>query len=153
MIPAKVKIERAQTKEQIAACHPVMVQLRPQFDCAAFVSAIERMAHEGYRLIYLADPDIRAVAGFRKMEMLATGTVLYVDDLVTSEAHRSKGYGKHLLAWLLDEAKKQNCLYLELDSGLKRLDAHRFYEKNGMSKAAFHFSLPATAAKAWSAQP
>jgi len=148
-----MKIALAKTKDEIITCHPVMSQLRPHLDCAAFVTATERMKNEGYQLVYLADPDIRAVAGFRKMEMLATGTVLYVDDLVTAGAHRSKGYDKHLLAWLLDEAKKQNCLYLELDSGVKRLDAHRFYERNGMSKAAYHFSVAATAKKAWSAQP
>jgi len=148
-----MKIQFASIEEDIAACHPVMSQLRPHLDRPAFVSAVGRMKTEGYNLVYLTDPDIRAVAGFRKMEMLATGTVLYVDDLVTSEAHRSKGYGKHLLAWLLDEAKRLHCQYLELDSGLKRLDAHRFYEKHGMSKAAFHFSVPASAKKAWSAQP
>jgi len=147
-----MKIALAKTKDEIIACHPVMSQLRPHLDSTAFVTTTERMKNEGYQLVYLADPDIRAVAGFRKMEMLATGPILYVDDLVTSAAHRSKGYGKHLLEWLLDEAKKQNCKYLELDSGLPRLDAHRFYERHGMSKAAFHFSIPATAAKQWSAQ-
>jgi GNAT superfamily N-acetyltransferase len=126
-----------------------MRQLRPHLDSSAFLAAVKRMSAEGYKLVFVADPDIRAVAGFRKMEMLAMGTVLYVDDLVTSEAQRSKGYGGRLLAWLLDEAKRQQCQYLELDSGLKRLDAHRFYERNKLEKAAFHFSVPALASKPW----
>jgi GNAT superfamily N-acetyltransferase len=111
------------------------------------------MKTEGYRLIFLTDPDVRAVAGFRKMEMLAMGTVLYVDDLVTATPHRSHGYGKQLLAWLLNEAKRQNCQHLELDSGEQRLDAHRFYSREGMEKNAFHFSVPATAENMWSAKP
>jgi GNAT superfamily N-acetyltransferase len=81
------------------------------------------------------------------------GTVLYVDDLVTAAEHRSKGYGKALLDWLLAEAKQEQCQYLELDSGVKRLDAHRFYETNGLGKTAFHFSIPALAGKPWSASP
>ena len=149
----KMKVALAKTDEEIAACYPVMRQLRPHLDSSAFLSAVKRMSVQGYLLVFLADPDICAVAGFRKMEMLAMGTVLYVDDLVTSASHRSRGYGKQLLAWLLEEAKKQECQYLELDSGVKRVDAHRFYERNGMAKAAFHFSIPARASAAWNAQP
>ena len=81
------------------------------------------------------------------------GTMLYVDDLVTATGHRSKGYGKALLAWLHTEARSQQCQYLELDSGVKRLDAHRFYETHGLAKVAFHFSIPALAGKPWSATP
>jgi GNAT superfamily N-acetyltransferase len=144
-----MKIAFANTDEEIAACHPVMRQLRPHLDAPAFLAAVKRMRAEGYFLVFLADSDVRAVAGFRKMEMLATGRVLYVDDLVTCEKHRSLGYGRHFLMWLLKEAKRRHCQYLELDSGLKRLDAHRFYERNGLAKVAFHFSVPAEAKKAW----
>ncbi|HEY1663648.1 MAG TPA: GNAT family N-acetyltransferase [Verrucomicrobiae bacterium] len=147
-----MKITHATTDEEIAACFPVMQQLRTHFDLAAFLTTVQRMKAEGYHLVFIADPDVRAVAGYRKMEMLATGPVLYVDDLVTAAEHRSRGYGKALLAWLLEEAKKQECQYLELDSGLKRLDAHRFYELNGLEKAAFHFSIPARAKAAWTAK-
>ena len=124
----------------------------PDLDPAAFLECIERMKDEGYKLVFLADPDVRAVAGYRKMEMLATGAVLYVDDLVTSKGQRSKGYGKQLLAWLVDEAKRLDCKYLELDSSVKRLDAHRFYERNGLARVAFHFSIPARASAVWKAQ-
>jgi GNAT superfamily N-acetyltransferase len=147
----KMKIALATTDEEIAACYSVMRQLRPHLDLPAFLAAVKRMKAEGYLLLFLADPDVRAVAGFRKMEMLSTGAVLYVDDLVTCASCRSRGYGKKLLAWLLDEAKKQECQYLELDSGSKRLDAHRFYEREGMAKKAFHFSIPALASAPWSA--
>ena len=34
----------------------------------------------------------------------------------------------------------QGCVRLRLDSGLQRLDAHRFYEANGMQKAGYHFN-------------
>ena len=144
-----MKIVPLVTKSQIASCFPVMRQLRPHLDATAFSAAVGRMRKQGYRLVAILDPDVRAVAGYRFWEMLAMGTVLYVDDLVTALEHRSKGYGGHLLNWLLDEAKKQNCAYLELDSGIKRIDAHRFYERNGLEKAAFHFSIPAKAKEPW----
>ena len=144
-----MKINSADTLEKITACFPVMHELRPHLDLPNFLAAMERMKAEGYRLIYVTDPDVRAVAGFRKMEMLVRGPVLYVDDLVTAAAHRSKGYGRHLLGWLHAEAVEQKCKCLELDSGLQRLDAHRFYEKNGLQKSAFHFTTPADMETRW----
>jgi GNAT superfamily N-acetyltransferase len=141
------------THDQIASCFPVMNELRPHLEPAAFTAAVTRMQKQGYQLVAVLDPDLRAVAGYRLMEMLAMGPVLYVDDLVTAARHRSKGYGRHLLDWLLAEAKRQGCAYLELDSGVKRLDAHRFYERHGMQKAAFHFSIPANAEAPWVAKP
>jgi GNAT superfamily N-acetyltransferase len=148
-----MKIAPLATEQDITNSYPVIRQLRPHLDLAAFVAAVARMQKQGYRLVGLFDPDLRAIAGFRLIEMLAMGTVLYVDDLVTAAEHRSRGYGKHLLDWLVTEAKGQNCAYLELDSGLKRLDAHRFYERHGLQKAAFHFSIPANALAPWSTSP
>lgn len=36
-------------------------------------------------------------------------------------------------------AVKEGCHQLHLDSGIQREGAHRFYEREGMSKGAFHF--------------
>jgi GNAT superfamily N-acetyltransferase len=146
-------IRRLTTNEQIANSFPVMNELRRHLDAAAYTAAVARMQKQGYQLVGLFDPDLRALAGYRFFEMLAMGSVLYVDDLVTAAQHRSKGYGGQLLDWLLAEAKRQGCAYLELDSGVKRLDAHRFYERHAMLKAAFHFSIPANAAAPWAAIP
>ena len=70
--------------------------------------------------------------------------------MVTAAEHRSNGYGRQLLQWLREEAARQDCAYLELDSGLKRLDAHRFYERYALEKVAFHFSVPIKAHVPWS---
>jgi GNAT superfamily N-acetyltransferase len=75
------------------------------------------------------------------MEMLYCGRILSVDDLVTDETMRSKGLGKALLDWLTREARSLGCGQLHLDSGLHRLDAHRFYERESLTKTAFHFAV------------
>jgi GNAT superfamily N-acetyltransferase len=146
-------MRRLTTNEQIADSFSVMRELRRHLDAAAYTAAVARMQKQGYQLVGLFDPDLRALAGYRFFEMLAMGPVLYVDDLVTAAQHRSKGYGRALLDWLLAEAKRHGCAYLELDSGVKRLHAHRFYERHGLQKAAFHFSVPANAPGPWIAKP
>jgi GNAT superfamily N-acetyltransferase len=72
-------------------------------------------------LAYLEDNgEVLAVAGFRLIENLIGTRVLYVDDLVTSEARRSKGHGAALLEWLVARAHADGCTHLELDCGVQR---------------------------------
>jgi GNAT superfamily N-acetyltransferase len=61
--------------------------------------------------------------------------------VVTDEAARSRGHGGALLAWLVDQARSADCRSLELDSGVQRFDAHRFYLTNRMAISAHHFRL------------
>jgi GNAT superfamily N-acetyltransferase len=96
--------------------------------------------NSGYRLAFVLGTDgVIAVAGFRVGENLAWGRFLYVDDLVTLPAHRSKGFGSKLLLWLMELAATEGCQQMHLDSGIQRKDAHRFYEREGMKMTSFHF--------------
>jgi GNAT superfamily N-acetyltransferase len=135
-------IARATSDQDILSCYPVLSQLRPHLTETTFVERIRSMEREGFKLAYLTDTHVHAVAGYRCMDMLATGKVLYIDDLVTDAAHRSRGYGKALLDWLIGEAQREECDYLTLDSALKRIDAHRFYRRNGVVEVGLHFSVP-----------
>jgi GNAT superfamily N-acetyltransferase len=80
-----------------------------------------------------------AVAGYRYYDKLFSGRNLYVDDLVTDASRRSRGHGAALLQWLADEAKRHGCVQLELDSGVQRFEAHRFYFRERMHVSAYHF--------------
>lgn len=104
------------------------------------MTRVQRQMADGYRLAVLSvDNSVKAVAGYRIMENLAWGRFLYVDDLVTDTAARSQGHGKALLAWLAEQARQNGCAQLHLDSGAQRKDAHRFYLREGMENAGFHF--------------
>ena len=144
-----MQIAIASTDADIEACYPVLHQLRPKLDASKFVADVRRLQQYGYVLASVSDPEVRAVAGYRYYEMFATGLTLYVDDLVTDDAHRSSGYGKHLLDWLIEEAKRHACNFLTLDSGLKRLDAHRFYRRHGLQDMAIHFAIPTDGGPMW----
>jgi GNAT superfamily N-acetyltransferase len=74
------------------------------------------------------------------MEMLATGRTMYVDDLVTDETRRSRGYGKALLDWLQARAREAGCATFSLDSGTHRQEAHAFYFRERMRVTSFHFA-------------
>jgi GNAT superfamily N-acetyltransferase len=145
-----VNIAIADTDEEILACYPVLKQLRPKLSDKTLVADVRRMQKDRFLLASVRDPDVRAVAGYRYMEMFAFGPLLYVDDLVTDSTKRSHGYGKALLTWLNNEARSHGCKFLTLDSGLKRLDAHRFYRREGLQEIALHFAIPTDGGAMWS---
>ena len=135
---ASIKIT---TDQEINDCFAVMSQLRPHLARADFVSLVRTQMQQGYYLAYVEDGGVPvACAGYRYSQNLAWGKFLYVDDLITDEAQRSKGFGKLLLDWLKQQAREHHCAQLELDSGVQRKDAHRFYEREAMPITSYHFS-------------
>jgi len=128
-----------------------MRELRPHLDADAFVGIVRDMEREGYKLAFLTAVDrVVAVAGFRTKRTLFCDKFLYVDDLVTLTAERSKGYGKVLLEWLTDRARADGCAQLHLDSGMQRKDAHRFYEANNLLVSGYHFRTDLDPRVPWS---
>ena len=115
-----VSIIAAITDQQIIQTRGVMLQLRPDISVDAYLPTVRRMMEsDGYRLAAIVAQDVvRAVAGYRYMEMLYCGKIMYVDDLNTDPQCRSKGYGKSLMDWLKNEAKMNGCGQLHLDTGV-----------------------------------
>ena len=144
MNAAPVRIAIAEDDSDLRRCFEVMRELRSHISAVEeFLERVARQQDEGYLLAYLeAGGEIRAVAGYRFQEMLFHGRILYVDDLVTREVDRSGGFGGKLFDWLVEQARQRGCDYFELDSGVQRFDAHRFYLLKRMKIASHHFSLP-----------
>lgn len=132
----------ASTRKEFQRCYLLIAQLRPHLSEPEFLKRVETQTAEGYKIAFV-EHDGRPVcfAGFRIMHMLAWGRLLYVDDLVTDERERSKGFGQQLMAWLIQHAKERDCDELHLDSGVQRFGAHRFYLATGMDITCHHFAF------------
>jgi GNAT superfamily N-acetyltransferase len=142
-------ITHARTDHEVLACHAVMVQLRPHVGPSEFLAAVRRMEAQGYRLLVLEDDGhVRALVGYRVIEMLRTGPVLVIDDFVTDSTGRSRGYGRLLHDKVIEEAQRAGCTAVELDSAVHRTDAHRFYFRQQMHIFAFHFTMEVPASRA-----
>jgi len=116
--------------------------LRPHIKVEEFVERVQLQFKGGYQLAAVLDEgNVVAVAGYHLSKNLAWGKYLYVDDLITNQKHRSHGFGRILLNWLRDEAKNNHCDQLHLDSGVQRKDAHRFYEREGMTFSSHHYQI------------
>ena len=123
----------------------VLVQLRTHLDEREFRAIYRSGYDEGLRFLAACD-DGRcvAVAGWRIVNGTSTIRKLYIDDLVTDEAFRSSGCGHVLLEELERRAVDAGCTSIELDSGVQRFDAHRFYLRERMDIVAHHFAKSLT---------
>ncbi|MET0648717.1 MAG: GNAT family N-acetyltransferase [Pyrinomonadaceae bacterium] len=136
------RIALAVEDDEIQNCYAVMSELRPHVPAEDFLPRVRRqMEAGGYKLAYLSDGEVKAVAGFRVSECLAWGKFVYVDDLVSKDGERSKGYGGRLFDWLVEYARGEGCDRFHLDSGVQRFAAHRFYLNKRMAIEAHHFGL------------
>ncbi len=138
-----MKIVELMTVEDFKNAFPIMRELRPM-DEEEFLSLLQIMMPQGYRLFGVYEDESAttpaALAGFRQSTTLLNGRSIYIQDLVTAEGHRSKGYGIALINHIENIAKGNNCDYLWLTSGLHRNDAHHFYEeKGGFKRSSYTF--------------
>lgn len=131
----------AQTDEEIASTYPLMKQLRPHLEEGTYVSKIKQLQlNYGYVLIAIIEDGIaKAAAGYKICDSLAWGKYLYVDDLITDQESRSRGFAKQLFDWLDEEVQRNQCQGMHLDSGVHRHDAHRFYLNRKMKISCYHF--------------
>lgn len=136
-------IAHAETDPQILDCYETMAYLRPHLERDAFVARVRMQSETGYKLAALRDDSgaVRCVAGYRVLQQLHYGGVLYVDDLSTQESERSRGHGNAMLDWLVEQARGMGLDELQLDSGVQRFDAHRFYFRKRMRISSYHFRL------------
>jgi GNAT superfamily N-acetyltransferase len=123
------------------AALPVLAELRPHLDRPGLRALYEEGRPQGYRFLGAFDGErCLGVAGYRVLATAHVGRKLYVDDLVTASAHRSSGVGKALLGELERRARAAGCAVLDLDSGVQRHDAHRFYLRERMRISSHHFT-------------
>jgi len=98
----------------------------------------------------IADPqaavlvaDENTVVGFATVYLdivsVRFGQRAWVEDLAVAPHRRSSGIGKALLDAGKVWARDHGAAWLELQSGSARLDAHRFYEREGPDGSARSF--------------
>jgi GNAT superfamily N-acetyltransferase len=77
---------------------------------------------------------------YRDIRSVRFGQRSWVEDLAVDPGSRSEGIGKRLLDAAKDWARGQGATHLELDSGLARTDAHRFYDREQPSWRSLCFA-------------
>ncbi len=139
-----MEIKTVRSEKEIISCFEVMHTLRPHLVKENFVETVSGFISRGYHLISIEENGkIIAASGYHYTEHLLWGKAIYVDDLSCLPESRKKGYARMLLDYIVNEARKNNCNQVHLDSGSNpgRYDAHRLYLRYGFNITSFHFAL------------
>jgi GNAT superfamily N-acetyltransferase len=94
-------------------------------------------------VVLVADDDGELVGlctAYQDIHSVRFGFRAWVEDLAVAPERRSEGIGKALLDAARAWARERGATHLELDSGDARLDAHRFYEREGPSWTSRQFT-------------
>ena len=76
---------------------------------------------------------------YLELDSVRFGRRCWVEDLAVDPERRSRGIGGALLDAVKTWARSAGASHLELDSGLARRDAHRFYERAGGTRQSYTF--------------
>ena len=77
---------------------------------------------------------------YLELNSVRYGARCWVEDLAVSPQHRSQGVGGELLDAAEAWARERGATHLELDTGLAREDAQRFYERRGPATKGYSYS-------------
>ncbi|WP_316572933.1 GNAT family N-acetyltransferase [Neobacillus sp. YIM B06451] len=137
-------IQELTSQEQWIEAFPVLNQLRTDLTEESYLELLQEMQKDGYKLFALYNNNrIVSVAGLSWRVNFYNKRHIFIFDLVTDIEYRSFGYGEKLLLYIHSWAKEQGAEYVALESGLQRINAHRFYEeKLDYDKWCYSFRKP-----------
>lgn len=97
--------------------------------------------NQDYFILVAKDAD--AVVGFigicKGIAFELDGEYIRIIALAVNTDYQHNGIGAQLIRYAEGYAIEQGIHYILVNSGLQRMDAHRFYEKNGYTKKGYSF--------------
>ncbi|MFE7083516.1 GNAT family N-acetyltransferase [Priestia megaterium] len=144
MLASTERILELTTQDQFLEAFPIVNQLRTDLTEQSYLELLKQMKQSGYKLFALyKERSIVTVAGISLQINFYNKKYVFVYDLITDTEHRSKGYGYKLLRYIDEWAKSNGAKYIALESGIQRIDAHKFYEeKLNYEKWCYSFRKP-----------
>jgi GNAT superfamily N-acetyltransferase len=85
------------------------------------------------------DVPIAFCTAYLELNSVRFGQRCWVEDFAVEPERRSRGVGALLLDAAQEWARNAGATHLELDSGLARTDAHRFYERENGTRQSYTF--------------
>ncbi len=92
-------------------------------------------------LVYEHEQQVIGICNIRfENQLHHAGCIGEIMELAVSDTHRSLGIGKQLVAHACDIAKANGCIQMEVSCNQKRIQAHRFYMREGFQKQHYKFT-------------
>ena len=132
---------RELASRELPQLYPLIHQLNPTMTHARFMRRLKTMRPLGYRAVgVFCGTQMIAVSGFWVRTRFWSGREFDIDNFIVDSAHRKKGIGELLYAWLEAQAKKEKAELIVLDSYVTSHWAHRFYLRQGFEITGYHLT-------------
>jgi GNAT superfamily N-acetyltransferase len=125
---------------EISSIIPLLLQLNPALESTVLSQHLREMVEQGYCCAGVFDADVLVgICGFRIITKYYVGKHIEPDNMVIHSAHRGKGLGKHLLAWVCAYGKTQGCVASELNCYVTNTQGQAFWVAQGYRPIALHY--------------
>ena len=100
-----------------------------------YAEALSSIAHDPRNMLVVAERDGAVIGAFHLtiLQYVAYrgGRIAQIENVIVDPSARRLGVGATMMAWAIDEARRQGCFRVQLTSNKARTRAHRFYERLG----------------------
>jgi GNAT superfamily N-acetyltransferase len=101
----------------------------------AYVEAFEAIERDPNNGVYVAELGGQIVGTFHMLFIRQVSNrgrlIAQVESVVVAKSARSRGVGTAMMGWVIAEARRRDCLRVQLTTNVARIDAHRFYDRLG----------------------
>ncbi len=140
-----VKLRRA-TLADVDIVYALICELKQaEFDRQAFNNGFAANLAESslrYQLALVNDEVVGMIGLHMQFHLHHVNWIGEIQELVVMPQARGHGVGSRLLAWAQEQARTAGAELTELSTSKGRLDAHRFYEREGYQQTHFRFTKP-----------
>jgi GNAT superfamily N-acetyltransferase len=104
---------------------------------ACYAEALASIAADPRNMLLVAEREGAVIGAFHltiiQYVAYRGGRVAQIENVIVEPAARRLGVGALMMAWAIDEARRQGCFRVQLTSNKARTRAHRFYERLGFT--------------------
>lgn len=136
---------RKTTLEDVDAIYKLMCILEDKqlpYDAFSYVYTQQHHQPQMTSFVYEKEEKIIGFLNLRcEFQLHHCEQIAEIMELIVDEHARSQGIGKALFSYACTYAKENGCNQIELATNQLRHQAHRFYEREGMSNFHYKYSM------------
>lgn len=128
------------TKDDMLTTYQLIKQMYPSLSLDQYSEELDIMISNSYKqVVVMEEEEMLGLSGYWFGNKLWCGKYIELDNVFTSEQHRSKGVAEMIFKYLENKAVELGCNLLALDSYTDNFKAHKFFYAQGYIPRGFHF--------------
>lgn len=135
-----MELRELHTVQEMLPNYVMIKQLTASLSETDHAAWLDRMVPYNYaQVVAKEDGKTIGLSGYWIGHKFYCGKYLEIDNFIVDPAHRNKGVGERLIAFLEEVARREGCALVMLDAYVENFMAHKFYHRHGFHARGFHY--------------